>query len=521
MSKSLLKHTSVVVAMTMISRVFGFLRDMVTAQLFGAGAAFDAFSVAFKIPNFMRRLFAEGSFSQAFVPVLSEYQKQKSAEDIRRFIDSMAGTLGMVLLLVTVLGVILAPGVVRLFAPGFATDGARFDLAVTMLRITFPYLMLISLTAFSGAILNTYSRYWVAAFTPVFLNLCMIAAAWWLSPLLSTPIKALAWGVFLAGLVQLAFQGPFLWRLRLLPRPKVDFKNAGVTRVLKLMVPALFGVSVSQINLLLDTLFASFLIVGSVSWLYYSDRLMEFPLGVFGVAISTVILPHLSRHHASSAPQQYSLTLDWALRMVLLIGIPAAVVLATLSLPLLSTLFHYGRFDDYAVTMARKSLSMFAIGIAPCMLIKVLAAGFYAKQNLRTPVRIGVIAMVSNMLLNLTFILPFAHAGIALATSLAALVNAGCLYYCLRRDNIYVPRSGWKYFALRLLFANLVLALWLVIGAGDLTAWLSQPALWRLTHLFGLLSTAVVIYFAALWLSGIRLQDLLVPPLQPVKEATA
>lgn len=511
MSKSLLKSTSVVVTMTVISRVFGFLRDMITAQIFGAGAAFDAFSVAFKIPNFMRRLFAEGSFSQAFVPVLSEYQKQKSQDEVRHFINAMAGTLGMVLLIVSVLGVILAPWIIRLFAPGFATHGDRFELAVNMLRITFPYLLLISLTAFSGAILNTYSRYWVAAFTPVFLNICMIMSALWLAPYLSVPIKALAWGVFVAGLVQLAFQWPFLWRLRLAPRPKVDFKNSGVMRVLKLMVPALFGVSVSQINLLLDTLFASFLIVGSVSWLYYSDRLMEFPLGVFGVAISTVILPHLSRHHAAQAPQQFSLTLDWALRMVLLIGLPAAVVLATLAVPLLSTLFHYGRFDNYAVMMAHKSLAMFAIGIAPCMLIKVLAAGFYAKQNLRTPVRIGVVAMVSNMVLNMLFIFPFAHAGIALATSLAALINSSCLYYYLRRAEIYQPRAGWKFFALRLLFANLVLALWLVLGSGELTTWLSQSASWRLTHLFGLLISAVVIYFAALWLSGIRVHDLLVP----------
>ncbi len=269
MSKSLLKSTTVVVTMTTISRVFGFLRDMITAQVFGAGAAFDAFSVAFKIPNFMRRLFAEGSFSQAFVPVLAEHQKQKSHEEVQKFINAMAGSLGMVLLLVSILGVLLAPWIVRLFAPGFEANGTRFDLAVSMLRITFPYLMLISLTAFSGAILNTYSRYWVAAFTPVFLNLCMISAAFWLSPQLSTPIKALAWGVLIAGIVQMLFQWPFLWRLRLSPRPVVDFKNAGVVRVLKLMVPALFGVSVSQVNLLLDTLFASFLVVGSVSWLYY------------------------------------------------------------------------------------------------------------------------------------------------------------------------------------------------------------------------------------------------------------
>lgn len=510
-----MKSTSVVVVMTMISRVFGFLRDMVTAQMFGAGVAFDAFSVAFRIPNFMRRLFAEGSFAQAFVPVLSQYQRQKTQEDIREFINAMAGNLGMVLLVVSTLGVILAPWIVHVFAPGFEKTGERFDLAVGMLRVTFPYLMFISLTAFSGAILNTYSRYWVAAFTPVFLNLCMIAAALWLAPWLSVPIKALAWGVFIAGIVQLVFQWPFLCHMRLMPRPRIDFSNTGVVRVLKLMVPALFGVSVSQINLLLDTLFASFLIVGSVSWLYYSDRLMEFPLGVFGVAISTVILPHLSRHHAAASPQNFSLVLDWALRMVLLVGIPAAVVLALLAVPLLSTLFHYGRFDNYAVLMARKSLAMFALGIAPCMLIKVLAAGFYAQQDLRTPVRIGILAMIANMALNCIFILPLAHAGIALATSLAAVFNAGYLFYSLCHKQIYVPRTGWRFFALRLLFANAILAFWLWLGTSDLSTWLSQNVYWRLTHLLGLLSSAVIIYFVALWFSGVRLHDLLVPQQQP------
>lgn len=516
MSKALLKSTTVVVTMTVISRIFGFLRDMVTAQMFGAGAAFDAFSVAFRIPNFMRRLFAEGSFSQAFVPVLSEYQKQKSPAEIQQFINAMIGSLGISLLLVTILGILLAPGIVHVFAPGFEQQGMRFDLAVNMLRITFPYLTFISLTAFSGAILNTYSRYWVAAFTPVFLNISMIATAVWLSPWLSTPIMALAWGVFIAGVVQLFFQAPFLYQLRLMPRPRIDFKNSGVVRVLKLMVPALFGVSVSQINLLLDTLFASLLVVGSVSWLYYSDRLMEFPLGVFGVAISTVILPHLSRHHASQAQQHFSLTLDWALRMILLVATPAALVLALLAGPLLATLFHYGHFDNYAVLMARKSLAMFALGIAPCMLIKVLAAGFYAKQDLRTPVRIGIVAMVANMLFNVLFIFPFAHAGIALATSLAALLNAGCLFYYLRRQQIYLPSAGWKAFSLRLLLANVILALWLWLGSGDMSAWLFQSAAWRLLHLFELLGSAVVIYFLTLWLAGIRLDDFLIPQQQLV-----
>jgi putative peptidoglycan lipid II flippase len=511
MSKSLVKSTSVVISMTMISRVFGFIRDMVTASLFGAGASFDAFSVAFKIPNFMRRLFAEGSFSQAFVPVLADYQKQKSQEEVQRFINAVSGTLGVSLFIVTLLGIVGAPWIVRLFAPGFAPSGDRFDLAVTMLRITFPYLMLISLTALSGAILNTYNRFWVAAFTPVFLNIVMISAALWLSPQFAQPIIALAWGVFIAGIIQLFFQWPFLKRIRLMPRPRMNFRDPGVLRVLKLMVPALFGVSVGQLNLLIDTIFVSLLVVGSPSWLYYSDRLMEFPLGVFGVAISTVILPHLSRHHSTQSKEHFSLTLDWALRAVLLVGVPAGVVMAVISGPLLSTLFQHGTFDGYAVTMASKSLAAFALGITPFMLVKVLAAGFYAKQNLRTPVRIAVIAMVTNTILNILLIFPLAHAGIALSTSLAALVNAGCLFYFLRQRGFYHPREGWKLFILRLSAANLVLAIWLWLVAGHLSTWIMQHTLWRVAHLSFLLVTAVVVYFAMLWLSGIRLHHLLMP----------
>lgn len=510
MSKSLVKSTSAVAGMTMISRIFGFIRDMVTAQLFGASLFSDAFFVAFRIPNFMRRLFAEGSFSQAFVPVLSEFQKTKTPEEIKLFINSMAGTLGAVLLIVTCFGILFAPVIVKLFAPGYATGSERYDLAVMMLRITFPYLLLISLTAFAGAILNTYSRFWVAAFTPVFLNISMIGAAIFLAPHLHVPIVSLAWGVFIAGVVQLLFQWPFLKKLGLLPRPRIDFKNAGVTKVLKLMVPALFGVSVSQINLLLDTLFASFLVVGSVSWLYFSDRLMEFPLGVFGVAISTVILPHLSRHHASESKEDFSLTLDWALRCVLLVGLPAAVVLAVLSGPLLSALFQYGRFDAHAVLMTRQSLSAFAIGIAPFMIIKILAAGFYAKQDMRTPVRIGVFAMIANMVFNIILIWPLKHAGIALATSLAAVLNMGFLYYFLRLKGIYQPRTGWTFFTFRLLFANSLLAACLWLGAGDIHDWVVQPAVWRVTHLAVLLASSVVVYFLGLWMAGIRPRHILI-----------
>ncbi len=511
MSKTLVKSTSLVAALTMVSRIFGFARDMVTAQFFGASAAFDAFLVAFKIPNFMRRLFAEGSFSQAFVPVLSEYQKQKSKEDIKQFVSAMAGTLGFVLLCVTILGIILSPVIVKIFAAGFKSDDPRYALAVTMLRITFPYLMLISLTAFSGAILNTYSRFWVAAITPIFLNICMITAAIWVSPQFHTPIIALAWSVAIAGMVQLLFQWPFLKRLGVLMKPRIDFRDPGVRRVLKLMIPALFGVSVSQLNLLVDTLFASFLMVGSVSWLYYSDRLMELPLGVFGVAIATVILPHLSRHHATKSHEDFSLTIDWALRCVLLVSIPAGVVLGVISGPLLSTLFQHGKlFNAYSVEMASKSLMMFAIGVTPFMLIKILTAGFYAKQDMRTPVRIGILAMISNMVFNVILIWPLAHAGIALATSLASLVNTGFLLYFLHKKQIYVPSAGWGSFTFRLLTANVILAVWLWYGAGDLHEWVTHGALWRITHLFFLLSMGVIFYFMSLRLTGLRVRDFLI-----------
>jgi len=510
MSKRLFKSTSVVVFMTMLSRIFGFVRDVVTAAFFGAAAGFDAFAVAFKIPNFMRRLFAEGSFSQAFVPVLSEYQKNKKPEEVQQFVNSMTGSLAVVLLGVTIFGVVFAPFIVRIFAPGFEASGDRYDLAVTMLRITFPYLMFISLTAFSGSILNTYSRYWVAAFTPVLLNISLISAAIFLAPNLKTPITALAWGVFVAGLVQMFFQIPFLRNLKMMPKPRINFKDPGVRKVLKLMIPALFGVSVTQINLLMDTVFASFLVVGSVSWLYYSDRLMGFPLGVFGVAISTVILPYLSRHHASKSKLDFSLTLDWALRWVLLIGIPAAILLGLLSGPMLATLFQYGKFDDYDVLMAQKSLIMFAVGLTPFMLIKILASGFYARQNLKTPVKIGAVAMVANIIFNLILIVPLAHAGIALSTSLAAILNTGLLFYFLKKDEIYAPRSGWGFFSFRLLFANSLLIAWVIWQKGDISAWLNGSIEWRVTHLVYLLLTSGVLYLGGLFIAGLRPRDVLI-----------
>lgn len=492
--------------MTLLSRVLGLVRDMVIARYFGAGAGADAFFVAFKIPNFLRRLFAEGAFSQAFVPVLSEYREKRRHTEVQGLVNAVAGSLGLVLLGVTLVAVLGAPVLTAVFAPGFLDDGAKYDLASGMLRITFPYLLLISLTAFAGGILNSYDRFAVPAFTPVLLNLSMIAAAVLLSPLLQEPVMALAWGVLLAGMLQLFFQLPFLMRLGLLPRPKVDYGHDGVRRILKLMAPALFGVSVSQINLLLDTVLASFLQTGSVSWLYYSDRLSELPLGVFGIAIATVILPGLSRRHAAASVEQFAAMLDWAVRAVLLIGLPAALALVLLAEPLIATIFHYGEVTERDVVMSAWSLRAYATGLLAFMLIKVLAPGFFARQDTSTPVKIGVQAMVANMVFNLALIVPLAHAGLALATSLSAWLNGFLLWRGLRRDGVWRSQPGWLLFLARLVFANGILAgliLWLAAPASE---WLQMTAAERALNMGMLVLTGVCAYFAALALAGVRIR---------------
>ncbi|MGH8313341.1 MAG: murein biosynthesis integral membrane protein MurJ, partial [Gammaproteobacteria bacterium] len=370
MSRALFKATSLVGGMTFLSRILGFARDVVLARYFGAGAVMDAFFVAFKIPNFLRRTFGEGAFSLAFVPVISEYKTTREHDEVKELADRVAGSLGLVLLIVTVIGVIAAPVLVWIFAPGFSAHESKYELTVAMVRITFPYLLFISLTAFAGGILNTYGRFGVPAFTPVLLNIVLIAAAVWLAPHMHNPGMALAWGVFVAGVVQLAFQVPFLWRLKLLPRPRLSDGHEAVRRILKLMLPALFGSSVTQINLVVDTIIASFLATGSVSWLYYSDRLMEFPLGVFSIALSTVILPNLAQHFAAKSSAGFSATLDWALRLAVVVAIPAAVGLFFLAGPLLVTLFNYGHFNAYDSRMAEASVMAYAVGLVGFTLVK-------------------------------------------------------------------------------------------------------------------------------------------------------
>lgn len=526
----LLRSSGVVSFFTMLSRVLGLARDIIFARVIGAEALADVFFVAFKIPNFFRRLFAEGAFAQAFVPVLGEYRQNGSQAALKQLINRVFGTLGMALLALTLVIVVAAPFFAALFAPKwYLNDPFKFNATAEMLRITFPYLLFISMTGVAGGILNSYDRFAVPAFTPVLLNMSLIFAALIAAPWFDQPTYALAWGVFAAGAIQFCFQLPFLARVHMLPIPVVDWRHPGVKKILKLMGPAIFGVSVSQINLMLDTMLATFLPTGSVSWLYYSDRLSELPLGVFAVAIATVILPNLSRHHAASSVEAYSQTLDWALRMVLLIAVPAAAALMLLAEPILATLFLYGEvMTPRDMSMASLSLRAYSLGLIAFMLIKVLAPGFFARQDMRTPVRIGVIAMVSNMFLNLILVIPLhfywqvGHVGLALATSLSAFLNALLLFLALRSKAIYLPGRAWlRFLATLLLAVTLMVATLIWLGdhfdAFDTSIW-QQLGWWQRSSAIACICLGgFSVYIAVLGFGGMRLSDLK----GPVKATTS
>ena len=517
----LLRSSGVVSFFTMMSRVMGLARDVIFARVIGADAFADVFFVAFKIPNFFRRLFAEGAFAQAFVPILGEYREKGSQAAVKALVDRVAGTLGITLLGLTFLIVVASPVMAAIFAPKwFFDDPQKFTATADMLRITFPYLLFISMTGLAGGILNSYDRFAVPAVTPLLLNITLIAAALIAAPLFDEPAFALAWGVLAAGIVQFIFQLPFLQRIHMLPAPVIDWQHPGVSKILKLMGPAIFGVSVSQINLLLDTMLATFLPTGSVSWLYYSDRLAELPLGVFAVAIATVILPNLSRHHASASTEAYSETLDWALKMILVIAVPAAAALTLLAEPILVTLFYYGDVMTMRdMTMATLSLRAYAVGLIAFMLIKVLAPGFFARQDMRTPVRIGVIAMATNMVLNLLFVVPLhfywqiGHVGLAAATSVSAFLNALLLFIFLRKQGIYKPSNQWKKFMLSLTSSVTLMLLVLIylghwLGALDQTLWQQMTWWQRSGNIVALCATGFLVYAGALLATGFRVADL-------------
>ncbi len=493
---------------TLASRVLGFVRDVVIARAFGAAAETDAFFVAFRLSNLLRRLFAEGAFSLAFVPVLTEYRETRAHAQVRELVASVSGVLGAILLLTSALGVLAAPVLILVFAPGFSGTEAKHELTVHLLRITFPYLFFISLTALAAGILNTYGRFGVPALTPALLNISLIGAVLVLAPRMEEPIVALALGVLVAGVAQLAFLLPFLASLRLLVVPRLKWAHEGVRRIARLILPAVFGASVAQINIQIDTLIASFLVTGSISWLYFSDRIVEFPLGVFGIALATAVLPSLSARHANQEPEAFSRTLDWALRLVVTIGVPAAVGLAVLAVPIVTTLFHYGAFDDRDVAMTGLALVAYATGLLGFVLVKVLAPGFFARQDTRTPVRIAVVALVANVLLNLVLVLPLRHAGLALATSLAAYLNAALLFRALRRCGVYRPMPGWRALWVRTLVSSLAMAavLWWFAGQGE---YWREAAVWdRALRLAAAVSGGALLYVLAQWALGFRPRDL-------------
>jgi putative peptidoglycan lipid II flippase len=469
----------------------------------------DAFIVAFKIPNLLRRISAEGAFSQAFVPILGEYKTQRGFDDTHALINRVATWLGLILVVVTLLGMLAAPFIVTLIAPGFQASPAKMQLTVELLRITFPYIFFISLVSMAGGVLNTYNKFGIPAFTPVWLNVSMIVAVLFFADFFAEPIKVLAWAVFVGGFLQLIFQVPFLKQIGLLPR--LDFKrdDEGVWRILKLMGPALLGVSVAQISLILNTIFASFLATGSVSWLYYADRLMEFPAGVLGVALGTILLPSLSKAYASQDEREYKQLLDWGLRLTFILAAPAAVALAILAKPLVCTLFYYGKFTPTDVVMTQQALVAYSIGLLGMILVKILAPGFYACQNIKTPVKVAIFTLVLTQLMNLLFVyvMHLNHAGLALALGLGACANAALLYYHLRKARLYEPQAGWWIFLLKLAFALVSMGSVLYVAMGDEAAWLAFNVVQRLMHLSILVVLGMGVYFALLLMMGFRPRD--------------
>lgn len=513
---SLARSTAKVGGHTLISRLLGFVRDLVVARLFGADATTDAFFVAFRIPNVLRRLFAEGAFSMALVPVLHDYRAAAGPSALRALVDDTTGALGAALLLVSTLGILLAPALVLLFAPGFARDPAQWGLATELLRLTFPYVLFISLTALAGGILNTHERFGVPAFTPVLLNLSLIGCAILLAPLMGRPILALAWGVLIGGIAQLAFQLPFLARLGLLPRPRLNLGSPGVRRILRLMGPAILGSSAGQVNLLLGTLIASFLAPGSISWLYYSDRLLEFPLGILGAALGTVILPRLSQRHGARDPRGFSRAIDWALRWVLLLGVPATVGLVVLAGPIVATLFlsdgqiegDHGGFGAQDVRMTALSVAAYALGLLGLMGVRVLAPAYYARQEMRRPAHIALGVVAVNTLLSLALVVPLGHLGLALATSLAAITNGALLLGGLVRSGVYGPSRGWGRLCLQALTAGSVMGIVLYLGSPDLPAWTALGQGERAVRLSLCVLSGAVVYGTLLLASGVRLRQL-------------
>ena len=505
LSMNLLKSLAAVSSITMISRVLGFVRDTIIARIFGAGMATDAFFIAFKLPNLLRRIFAEGAFSQAFVPILAEYKHQQGEEATRTFVAYIAGLLTLALALVTAIGMLAAPWVIWVTAPGFVDSPEKFQLTTDLLRVTFPYILLISLSSLAGAILNTWNRFSVPAFVPTLLNVAMIFFAVFLTPYFNPPVMVLGWAVLAGGLMQLLYQLPHLKKIGMLVMPRLNLRDAGVWRVLKQMLPAILGVSVSQISLIINTIFASFLVAGSVSWMYYADRLMELPSGVLGVALGTILLPTLAKTYANKDRQEYSRILDWGLRLCFVLVLPCAFALGILSEPLTVALFQYGKFSAFDAAMTQRALIAYSVGLLGIIMVKVLAPGFYAQQNIRTPVKIAIFTLVATQLFNLAFIGHLKHAGLALAISVGACLNAGLLYWKLRQQQLFQPQPGWPMFLVKLVVAVLVMSAVLLGVMQLMPAWEQGAMLERFLRLGVVIVAGVIAYFGTLLVLGFRL----------------
>ncbi len=514
-TKILLRSTAAFGSMTVISRITGLVRDILFAQLMGSTLVADAFFVAFRIPNFFRRIFGEGAFSAAFVPVYTQQRLSANAGEVRAFVDIVSGRLTLALVMLTVIGVVLSPLFISALVPGFRADADKFQLTVDCLRITFPYVLFICLVALSAAILNTHGRFAAPAATPILLNVVLIVAALWVTRAVGNVAIAISIGVFAAGVIQLLFQFPFLKREMAIPRPKLKRKQSGVAEraakeVYQLMLPAVFGASVAQLNLIVNTLIASFLVTGSVSWLYYSDRLMEFPLGVFGVALGSVLLPRLSKEHAQMERKEFSKLLDWGLRWCLLISLPATAGLIVLSEPMVETLFHHGEFTKTDVIMSARALVAFSIGLTALVAVRTLAPGFFSRNDTRRPVKAGVVAMVVNAIAAIALVFPLQHVGLAAATSLAAFVNAGLLLLWLVRDRVFEFRRDWLPFLIRVSVATLIMGYVLAEHiVPPLDVWIENSNLMSLLLLFGYILTGALIYGACLLAAGIRPRQLI------------
>ncbi|EFW11955.1 integral membrane protein MviN [Serratia symbiotica str. Tucson] len=504
---NLLKSLAAVSTMTMFSRLLGFARDAIVARVFGAGMATDAFFVAFKLPNLLRRIFAEGAFSQAFVPILAEYKSQQGEQATRTFIAYVSGLLTLVLAIVTVLGMLAAPWVIYTTAPGFVDTPDKFALTSALLRITFPYILLISIASLVGAILNTWNRFSIPAFAPTLLNVSMIGFALFAAPYFHPPVLALAWAVVVGGVLQLGYQLPYLRKIGMLVLPRLTLRDAGVWRVMRQMGPAILGVSVSQISLIINTIFASFLVSGSVSWMYYADRLMEFPSGVLGVALGTILLPSLAKSFSSGNQDEYSRLMDWGLRLCFLLALPSAIALGILAKPLTVALFQYGKFSAFDAAMTQRALVAYSVGLMGLILVKVLAPGFYSRQDIKTPVKIAIITLIMTQVMNLTFISSLKHAGLALSIGLAACLNAALLYWQLRQQKIFQPQPSWAVFLSKLGAAVLVMAGVLMSVMWLMPCWDQGNMLERLLRLAVVVVAGVVAYFAVLAGLGFRPRD--------------